>query len=143
MRKAGKVLGILLICVAFLIIGYRIGLVIKENRDAKATPPSNTRYPSESAEDWAKFDNESEIYMDENLCTVTYTDGTKLEAPRATREDIIFLNEHLSEFDLSWINFHTGTCAAVFTLEYEGTKYQYFQHLVDTEYVFVNKQPVN
>ena len=108
--------------------------------DTSIIPPKDPPYPSDSAEDYARFDNDTSAEMNEKECVLTYSDGTTKTATRCTDDDIRFLNKHLDNADISWINLHIGTCLIVYTIEDDDVTYEYYQHLVDTEYVFLYKK---
>ena len=104
------------------------------------TPPSSAPYPSECAEDYKKFDNTTEAEMNEKQCTLTYANGTIISIPRATKSQIKFLNKHLEEAEISWINLHNGAVIVVYTITDGNTKHIYYQHIVDTNYVFYREE---
>lgn len=126
----------LIMSVIFGVAGHFVGVSIKQS----AIPPENPPYPAESAEDYERFDNDTKAVMNESECVLTYTDGTTKTAVRCSDSDIRFLNKHLDDAKISWINLHTGTCLIVYTIEHDGTTYEYYQHLVDSEYVFIYKE---
>ena len=106
----------------------------------ETTPPSSAPYPSECAEDYKKFDNTTIAIMNEEQCTLTYTDGTVISIPRATKKQIKFLNSHLESADISWINLHNGAVLVVYTIVDGNTTHSYYQHIVDTNYVFYQEE---
>lgn len=108
----------------------------------KELPPADPPYPSEAEEDWARFDNETVAVLDEEKCVLTYADGTEKTAVACTEEDIHRLNQKLDSLtaeNVSWINLHSGTCLIVYKFVDEGVNYEYYQHLVDWEHIFVWK----
>lgn len=138
---------LIIVTLRFLIIvaiGFGIGfggtyLVRYVNTPQVVTPPENPVYPSDADVGTDRFDNTTVATMDENQCVLTYEDNTIKICERATNEDVKFLNEHLSEATTSWINLHIGTCLICYTIDNKGTRYEFYQHLVDTEYVFLYK----
>lgn len=107
---------------------------------SETTPPTSAPYPAECAEDYKKFDNTTIAAMDEKQCTLTYQDGTSIAIPRATKKQIKFLNHHLEDADISWINLHNGAVLVVYTIIEGDTKRIYYQHIVDTDYVFYKEE---
>ncbi len=107
---------------------------------SETTPPTSAPYPSESAEDYEKFDNTTIAEMNEEQCTLTYQDGSVITIPRSTKNQIRFLNHHIENAEISWINLHNGAVLVVYTIIDGNTTHIYYQHIVDTEYVFYREE---
>lgn len=98
--------------------------------------PENPRYAADGYDDDV-FDNEAQtVTADESALKVVYGDDRDFEAPRAEFYDMIRLNRHYKSASLSWLNTHTGTQYIIYTFESGGKTWHYYQHLVDTGYVF-------
>lgn len=106
-----------------------------------ALAPPNPRWAVDGLDDEV-FDNSAEsVNADEAALTVKYEDMARdFVAPRAGIWDLIRLKNNANKASLSWINSHTGTQYIVYSFKTGQTTWHYYQHLHDTEYVFVRSE---
>ena len=122
----------------------RVGFGMIEDEILFSLAPGGARYPSEGPEDQAAMDNEAtSVEANEAALTAVYGDGDgrNFTAPRASIIDMLRLRAHLGDAEMGWLNAHTGTVYVTYRIRSGGRTWVYYQHVVDTGYVFCRELP--
>ena len=143
-KKAKKAVIATLRFILMIAIGFGIGFggtyLVRYVQQHNVAIPPEARFASDGDVGTDRFDETTVVTVNGDECTLTYEDGSTKILERVSNSEMKFLNKHLDEATLSWINLGTGACLTCYTIEYGNTRYEFYQHTMYTENVFLYKE---